>query len=89
MYRLKEIGKIQTKKASEISSSRLGIGFEKLDRAVSFKCADLGDVSLVDPLDGTIYEIPPEIMQRDEFGNIKLSLLPIKDYPLILIFGGL
>lgn len=46
-------------------------------------------ISLVDPLDEAIYEIPHEIMQRDEFGNIKLSLLPIKDYPFILIFGGL
>ncbi len=34
MYRLKEIGKVKTKKAAEISSSRLGIGFEKLDRDV-------------------------------------------------------
>ena len=32
MYRLKEIGKVKTKKASEIASSRHGIGFEKLDR---------------------------------------------------------
>lgn len=61
----------------------------ELESAVSFICADLGDVSLVDPLDGTVYELPPEIMQRDAFGGIKLSLLPIKDYPLILIFGGL
>ncbi len=61
----------------------------ELESAVTFNCADLGDVSLVDPLDGTIYELPSEIMQRDEFGNIKLSLLPIKDYPLLLIFGEL
>ena len=59
-----------------------------LESAVSFDCAELGDARLVDPLDGTVYEIPPEIMHRDEFGNIKFSLLPIKDYPLILIFGG-
>ena len=61
----------------------------ELESAVSFNCADLGDATLVDPLDGTVYEIPPEIMQKDEFGNVKLSLLPIKDYPLILIFGGI
>jgi hypothetical protein len=59
----------------------------ELECAVSFDCADLGDVRLVDPLDGTVYEIPPEIMQRDVFGGIKLSLLPIRDYPLLLIFG--
>jgi len=60
-----------------------------LESAVTFNCADLGDVRLVDPLDGTIYEIPPEIMQRDAFGGIKLSLLPIRDYPLLLIFGDI
>ena len=60
-----------------------------LESAVTFNCADLGDVRLVDPLDGTIYEIPPQIMQRDAFGSIKFSLLPIRDYPLILIFGDM
>lgn len=58
-----------------------------LESAVTFNCADLGDVRLVDPLDGTVYELPPEIMQRDAFGGMKLSLLPIRDYPLLLIFG--
>ena len=32
MYRLKAIGKIVPRSANEVSSSRLGIGFEKLDR---------------------------------------------------------
>ena len=32
MYRLNKIGKIKTKSASEVKTSRLGIGFEKLDR---------------------------------------------------------
>ncbi len=60
-----------------------------LESAVSFYCADLGDVTLVDPMDGTVYEIPPEIMTKDEFGGVTLSLLPIRDYPLLLIFGGI
>lgn len=34
MERLIKVGKVKAKKASEIKSSRLGIGFEKLDRAV-------------------------------------------------------
>ena len=34
MYRLKKIGALRPTPASEISESRLGIGFEKLDRAV-------------------------------------------------------
>ena len=32
MHRLKKIGKLKPKAASEVASSRLGIGFEKLDR---------------------------------------------------------
>ena len=32
MERLKKIGKIKAKNASEINHSKLGIGFEKLDR---------------------------------------------------------
>ena len=32
MYRLKKIGTVKTKRASDIKHSRLGIGFEKLDR---------------------------------------------------------
>ena len=34
MERLIKIGKVKTKKASEIKSSRIGIGFEKLDRDI-------------------------------------------------------
>ena len=32
MYRLNKIGQIKTKGASNVEKSRLGIGFEKLDR---------------------------------------------------------
>ena len=34
MERLIKIGKIKPRKASEIKNSRIGIGFEKLDRKV-------------------------------------------------------
>ena len=57
------------------------------EHAVTFKCADLGDVHLVDPMDGTIYEIPENMIDKDEFGGATLKLLPIRDYPLFLIFG--
>ena len=32
MYKYKEIGKIQPKSSSEIKNSKIGLGFEKLDR---------------------------------------------------------
>ena len=62
---------------------------QDFESAVTFICADLGDVHLVDPMDGTIYELPPEILIKDEFGGAKLKLLPIRDYPLFLVFGDI
>lgn len=58
-----------------------------LESAITLCCADLGDVRLVDPMDGTIYEIPDSMIEKGE-GGMKLKLLPIRDYPLFLLFGG-
>ncbi len=57
--------------------------------AVTFGASNLGDVRLVDPLDGEIYEIPDEMLEKDAFGGMVLRRFPIRDYPLLLIFGGL
>ena len=57
--------------------------------AVTLVCSDLGDAKLLDPLDGTIYEIPESMIEKDAFGSTVLHLLPIRDYPLLLIFGEL
>ncbi len=46
-------------------------------------------VSLVDVFDGSIYEIPESIMERDEYGVYKIKNLPVKDTPLMLVFGEL
>ena len=59
------------------------------ESAVTFSTADLGDVKLIDPLDGTIYEIPEEMIERRASGAMTLHLLPIRDYPLLLVFGEL
>jgi hypothetical protein len=59
----------------------------EVEHAVTLHCADLGEVRLVDPMDGTVYEIPESMMIEDEFGGKILKLLPIKDYPMFLIFG--
>ena len=55
--------------------------------AVTMVAPDLGEVHLVDLYDGTVYELPPEMIERDEFGAVTLRLLPIRDYPLMLVFG--
>ncbi len=44
-------------------------------------------VRLVDIMDGSIYEIPENIITRDEYGMYFIKNLPIKDTPLILTFG--
>ena len=59
----------------------------EFEGAVTFKTSDLGDVKLVDLIDGTVYELPEEMLQKDAFGGMTLKLLPIKDYPLMLVFG--
>ena len=168
MHRLKKIGSIKQKSAKEICSSRLGIGFEKLDRnafdpekasyytlrnlaslfagdirvselpitveienaphcgnipsvsygemesygfrldngayayaywipaslmtteiesAISLSSGGMGVPKLVDPMDGSIYELPDSMVERDAFGGAELHLLPIRDYPLFLVFG--
>ena len=72
----------------QLSSSCLPILSEEIKNDPYEERKNWDSLWVVDPLDGTVYEIPPEIIQRDKFGSIKLSLLPIKDYQLILIFGG-
>ncbi|MBE6695419.1 MAG: hypothetical protein E7587_03100 [Ruminococcaceae bacterium] len=59
------------------------------EHAVTLICAVPGDIHLVDPMDGTIYEIPQELVERDEFGGVRIRLLPIRDYPLFLVFGDI
>ena len=46
-----------------------------------------GEIRLIDPADGTIYQIP-ENQIEDRGNNQKMLLhIPIRDYPLILTFG--
>jgi len=46
-----------------------------------------GEVRLIDPMDGSIYKIPEDMMTRDEYGRASFLHLPIKDYPLFIVFG--
>lgn len=59
----------------------------EFEGAVSLSCAVLGVPKLFDPMDGSVYEIPESMMVIDEFGGVDLKLIPIRDYPLFLIFG--
>ena len=57
----------------------------------SFKVAGLpGPIRLIDPMDGSIYSLPEDMIVPQEKGQgvgLTLKNLPLKDYPLILTFG--
>ena len=56
---------------------------------ISFQmCSEYDSVRLVDIMDGTIYEIPDEIVKRDAYGCFHFTNLPAKDTPLLLEFGS-
>jgi len=47
------------------------------------------EVHLIDPMDGSVYELPENMIHRDGFGASRLTNIPIRDYPMFLIFGEL
>ena len=58
------------------------------EHTVSFEiCSEYDCVRLIDVMDGSIYELPNEIVTRDEFGTYRFKNLPIKDTPMLLEFG--
>lgn len=59
------------------------------DSTVSFKITNVpGDLHLVDLLDGSIYEIPSNMIENSGFGTITVKNIPVRDYPLLLTFGN-
>lgn len=57
-------------------------GIMKLEVMTQYK-----KMSIIDVMDGSIYEIPNDMIEEVGNGVYKLSKLPIKDTPLILAFG--
>lgn len=57
------------------------------ESAITLETGGMGVPRLVDPMDGSIYEIPASMVERDGHGSAVLHLLPIRDYPLFLVFG--
>lgn len=59
------------------------------DGAASFEIGGVeGDVHLVDPWDGSVYELGDGIVKNMGNGLYAFEHLPVKDYPLILTFGN-
>lgn len=55
--------------------------------AISLELAIEGDIHLVDPMDGSVYEI--SFIEKDKFGTSYIKFLPVKDYPMFLVFGDI
>ncbi|MBO5198297.1 MAG: beta-galactosidase [Lachnospiraceae bacterium] len=45
------------------------------------------DIKLVNLLDGSVYEIGPDILERTSDKSVTLKNVPITDYPLLITFG--
>ncbi len=57
------------------------------ESTLSFQTAGLkGKICLIDPLEGSIYQIPESMLQQEN-GFCHFINVPIKDYPLIITFG--
>lgn len=60
----------------------------EFESTFTLETAALGeDVKLIDPMDGSIYELPEYMLENNGDAHLTLKNLPIKDYPLALIFG--
>ncbi|MBR2372886.1 MAG: beta-galactosidase [Lentisphaeria bacterium] len=58
------------------------------ESTITIQCAGMtGTPRLVDLLDGSVYEIPESIMQRENDNAITFRNIPVKDSPLLLTFG--
>ena len=46
-----------------------------------------GDIRLIDTYDGSVYEFPPEMLEKIGGDQYRFKNIPIRDYPLIITFG--
>ncbi len=58
------------------------------ESTISWEVANIGMPKLVDPMDGSIYEIPDFMIDKFSDKCFLLKNLPIKDYPLLLVFDA-
>ncbi len=65
---------------------------KEYEATVSFELSGMPgkaeDVRLIDPRDGSIYEIPGGVMINEYPGFYRFVNLPVLDYPLFVVFGG-
>ncbi len=61
----------------------------EFEGTISWEITCLGSPKLVDPMDGAIYEIPESLTEVVNDDCIILKNIPIKDYPMFLVFGNI
>ena len=82
------ISKSNGSKAFAYWNSTEMITCQSYEGTVTFELSGVcGEVRLVDPMDGAIYELSDETMKTEGNGLYSFKNLPVKDYPLILTFG--
>ena len=60
----------------------------EFESTFTLQVAGLGnEVKLVDPMDGSVYKLPENMVETSEEGHMSLKNVPIKDYPMALVFG--
>ena len=58
------------------------------ESTISLYTASLkGEVRLVDLMDGTVYKLPESILESHGDSKYFIRNLPIRDYPMVLVFG--
>ena len=61
---------------------------ETFESTITFETVGIcGTPHLIDMLDGSIHEIPENMMEKGNNGIIKFKNMPVTDYPLLLTFG--
>lgn len=62
--------------------------FKEWEATITIQSVGLSEkICLIDPMDGSIYEIPENMITKEYDGVLQFNNLPIKDYPMILTFG--
>lgn len=59
-----------------------------VDNVMDVLVQEPGEMRLVDLMDGTIYEMKPGMVTVNEDGSRAIKGLPLRDYPLALVFGN-
>ena len=81
MERLTKIGDVKSKSSSEIKYSRLGIGFEKIDRKLHDPEMAYDKMAETGIKWAYVYWAPTDIMSTDYEGTVTVHLAGIKEKP--------